>query len=245
MSTHRLLIPLAAAATLSLCASASATKLPKFHQAAFKATVEGIQTTKWTADHPSTGRCDQSMHGSGSERVTFASSRAVKIKAFQIGNSRPSLTGPGGPADLPTRGAVTRTGTLQLGPLVPECEVGDGGGSSVPPPSDCGRKTIPSLLMEVQYDPADGKRITLSNEPVQAPRFAQCPNMGNGWPAILSIANGRAIGEALPAHDLFDRRQGKTIVLGKGTATGGDGGIHWTTHVEWTLTLKRVKGGTR
>src|SRR5215208_3332974 len=89
---------LTAAVVLTFCASASATTPLHVKQARFKATVEGVQTTKWTANHPSTSRCDAAYHGQGSERVTFASTRAVTIKAFQINTSPPAFAGSPGRA---------------------------------------------------------------------------------------------------------------------------------------------------
>src|SRR4051812_4536424 len=134
LSARALLCTMGAALGLAFCTAASATTPPRIQQARFKATVEGVQKTEWTADHPSTGRCDTAYHGKGSERVTFASTRAVTVKAFQIARSRPLFAGSpgraGGQPDLPTNGSVRRSGTLDQAPTVPECAVGDGGGSS-------------------------------------------------------------------------------------------------------------------
>jgi hypothetical protein len=246
-ATRAPLCVLGAAVSLLFCATASATTPPRVQQARFKATVEGVQTTGWTADHPSTGRCDTAYHGKGSERVTFASTRAVTIKAFQIARSRPMFAGsPGraaGQPDLPTSGWVRRSGTIDRAPVVPECAVGDGGGPSTAPASDCGRKRIRALTLRLEYDSAKKDWITLTSQPVDEPRFDNCPSLGDGWPVILSYANGRTVGQDLPAHDLFDRRQGKMIMLGKGRASGNDNGVRWTTRVQWTLTLTRLKDG--
>src|SRR3954463_1755299 len=110
------LCALAAAVALLFCAAASATAPPRVQQARFKATVEGVQTTVWTADHPTTGRCDTAYHGKGTERVTFSSTRAVTVKALQLAGSRPLFAGSpgraGGEPDLPTSGWVRRSGTL-------------------------------------------------------------------------------------------------------------------------------------
>src|SRR3954471_7986186 len=90
LTARAALCVLGAAVGLLFCAAASATTPPpRIQQAGFKATVEGVQTTVWTADHPSTARCDTAYHGKGSERVTFASTRAVTVKALQVAGSRP------------------------------------------------------------------------------------------------------------------------------------------------------------
>jgi hypothetical protein len=244
--SRTLLCSLTALVVLSAGATASATTPVPLHvkQARFKATIEGVQTTTWTANHPSTARCDQAMHGSGSERVTFASTRPVTVKAFQMaGMNGPSMLGNHGLAVLFTHGWVKRSGTLDRAPVVPECAVGDGGGpSSEPPASDCGRKRIPALLLDLLYDPAKPNRIFLQSEPVQAPRFDNCPSLGDGWPVIVSRSGDHTIGQTLPARDLFDSRQGKMIVLGKGKVAGGSDGVTYTTRVNWTLTLTRLKG---
>src|SRR5215211_2953664 len=205
LSARAPLCALGAAVGLLFCAAASATTPPRVQQARFKATVEGVQTTVWTADHPSTGRCDTAYHGKGSERVTFGSTRAVTVKALQLARSRPLFAGsPGradGQPDLPTNGWVRRSGTIDRAPVVPECAVGDGGGPSTAPASDCGRKRIRALTLRLDYDSARKDWITLMSEPVAQPRFDNCPSLGNGWPVILSYAGEHSVGQDLPARD--------------------------------------------
>jgi hypothetical protein len=41
---------------------------------------------------------------------------------------------------------------------------------------------------------------------------------------------------------VFDRRQGKIIVLGKGNVRGGSQGTRYTTKTRWELTFTRVRG---
>ena len=126
---------------LVAAAPASATRLPgKSREAWFRVSVEGVQTLRWTENHPSEGQCGYEEHGSGSERVVFRSRRTVLVHAFQLFGTGPViLAGPDGQADLPMRGTVRRQGTLTLAPPEPGCEVGDGGdGTYVPPAPDCG-----------------------------------------------------------------------------------------------------------
>jgi hypothetical protein len=241
MTRYALLSALTAVVALAASATADATTAPRFKQAAFHATVKGVQTTTWTVNHPSTARCNPASHGSGSERVTFASSRVARVKAVQIFGAPPAWAGSQGPPLLPTRGWVTRQGTLETAPSPPECAVGDGGGGGTTPARDCGRKRIKSLNLELGRDPANRTRISLRSDPVKAPRFENCPSLGEGWPVILAIARGKAVGQTLPDRDLFDRRQGKMILLAHGTSTGGTDGVHYTTKVRWELTLKRLR----
>lgn len=230
---------------LAFAASASATRMPGgMSDARFKVTVKGLQTTTWSSDHKAEFHCDSAYNGSGTERVRFASTKAVVIRAFRVGKGPVLFVRGKGLPDLPTRGYVERHGTLTLAPSTPECVVGDGDGSgSAPPASDCGRKTISSLPLRLGYDALNGKRITLSNAThPSSPKFTNCPRNGEGWTTILSRDDRhRTAGESLPASDLFDRRQGKMIVLGKGAVRSNSGGTVSTTKISWTLTLTRLR----
>lgn len=231
------------AAALAAPGTASATQAPKVSEAFFKARVEGVQTTSWTANHQPQFHCDYQQSGSGSERVTFESTRAVRIRAFRLGRGPVYFLRGKDLASLPTHGAVRRSGTLNLAPPTEECAVGDGGGDSQPPAPDCGRKRIRSLPLSVAYDALKPDRITLSRSGQPGgPTFNRCPTMGEGWPNVLSRDDRhRTAGEELPRADVFDRRQGKMIVLGKGTIRGGSDGVSYTTRIRWDLTLRRLR----
>ena len=217
---------------------------PKVSEAFFKVRVEGVQTTTWTANHTPMFRCDSPYTGSGSERVTFESTRAVKVRAFRLGRGPVYLVRGRGLAVLPTSGYVRRSGTINRDPPTPECAVGDGDGNSQPPPSDCGRKRIASLPLRIAYDALKADRMTLSRSTQPGgPVFQQCPLIGDGWPDVLSRDDRkRTAGEELPRGDLFDRSQGKIILLGKGTVRSNAFGDSSTTKIRWDLTLTRVRG---
>jgi hypothetical protein len=230
---------------LALVSPASATLLKgQSRDAYFKVTVKGVQTTNWTENHQPQFKCDYTSTGSGKEKVVFKSRKAVVIRAFQFMGKGPVLFVRGkGQADLPTRGYVERQGTRALAPASPECAVGDGDGSYTPPKPDCGRKTISSLPLRLAYDALNKNRITLSTyTSPKAPVFQQCPLSGIGWSTILSSDDHkRTAGQSLPVKDLYDRRQGKMIVLGKGAAVTNSGGTAATTKINWELTLTRLK----
>ena len=224
-------------------ASATTAGPLKLRNAYFRTTVSGVQTTTWTANHQPANRCDSPYTGHGSEKVKFASSRSVIVRAAQFGKARVFFLVGAKLAALPTRGYVERTGTLQITP-VPGCEVGDGGGGGSPRPApDCGRKAIRSLPLALDYDALNANRITLSNrDQITRPRFEQCPNMGVGWPTFLSRDDRqRTAGQRLPKNALYDRRQGKMLVIGRGTVRQNDAGVSSTTRITWTLTLVRLK----
>ena len=247
MMTRALLIAVAATA-LALPASAAATKFPgQNREATFRVSVKGVQTPTWTENHQSTGaRCDSSAHGSGSERIVFSSRPAV-IKAWQFMGTGPVFFTSGRrPAALRGRGYVTRNGRVERGDFDPSCAVGDGGdGTAAPPASDCGKRKIASLPLELEWDPNNAKRIMVVNDAGKSgPRFDSCPVNGWSWTTLLRYDDKKGTaGEELPAADLFDKRQGKMLVLGKGLVKQSDSslGIASTTRIEWTLTLIRLR----
>ena len=232
---------------VTVAAPAEAPRMPgKNRHATFKVSVKGVQTTTWSENHQSTGaRCDYTSTGSGTERVVF-SSRPVVVEAWQVMSAGSVFFVRGSkPATLPGRGYVTRHGKSERGPIDPGCAVGDGGDGTAPPPpaSDCGRKRITSLRLQLGFDPANRKRINVFNDSsTAAPEFEQCPIAGESWTTILrrDDAHGTA-GEELPAVDLFDERQGKMLVLGKGQVRRTAMDTTSTTRIRWTLTLTRLR----
>lgn len=247
MLTRSALATAVLVAGLAAAAPVSATRAPgKSREAWFRVSVEGVQTLRWSENHPREGQCGYEEHGSGTERVVFRSRRSVLVHAFQLFGIGPVMfAGPKGEAELPMRGTVRRQGTLTLAPPAPGCEVGDGGGdgSYTPPAPDCGTKQIARLALRLEYDALNPRRITLWNDSSEAaPEFTNCPAQGEAWTKILSRDDRkRTAGEELPAHDLFDRRQGKMLVLGRGKVHSAYSGVEATTRIRWTLTLRRVR----
>lgn len=245
----RLILKLATAliACLALASPASAAVLKgKNSDAYFKATLKGTQTNTWTEDHKPQFKCDSASKGSGTEKIKFASKKPVTLRAFRfMGGPVMWLVGKGAP-DIATKGTVTRNGTMTRDPVTQECAVGDGDGSGTytPPPSDCGTKAFSSLVLRVAYDALNKKRLTLSNNNTpDTPRFQQCPSGGTTWPTILSSDDkNRTAGVTLPVKDLYDKRQGKMILIGRGTVRQTSSwGVTSTTKVTWELTLTRLK----
>jgi hypothetical protein len=241
-------VGLAAAGLLTAAPAAAATTRLDTREAKFKVSVEGVQTTTWTANHEPQFRCDRPFTGSGKETVNFKSKRAVVIRAFQLGNGTPMLLNRSrrGLATLPTKGWVNRNGSTSSPPVEPDCAVGDGDGDGTytPPAPDCGRKSFGALDLELMYDPLKRGRLTLSgNGPRDPQLFKQCPVHGTSWPSILSSDDRkRTAGEELPYKDLFDKRQGKTILIGRGTQRQSVYGITSTSKIRWELTLRRLRG---
>jgi hypothetical protein len=237
---------LAALSVLAAAPAASATGQLQTREAKFRVSVKGVQTTTWTANHQPQFRCDRPFTGSGKETVSFKSKRAVIVRAFQLGNGTPMLLNRSrrDQASLPTKGWVRRNGQTNSPPVDPNCAVGDGDGTYVPPAPDCGRKNFGSLDLQLMYDPLKRGRLTLSGSGPRDPQlFKQCPVHGASWPDILSSDDRkRTAGEELPYKDLFDKKQGKTILIGRGTQRQSVYGITSTSKIQWELTLRRLRG---
>src|SRR5690349_10382157 len=77
------------ATTLSSAVAAAKTpRLPKpLDQRTFKVDVTGVQTTTWTLNHASTGRCDPTVTGHGREQIVFRSTRAERMDAKRYGTA--------------------------------------------------------------------------------------------------------------------------------------------------------------
>lgn len=220
-------------------ASASATAASSAYPTrTFAVTVEGVQTTRSSYTHPSSGPCDPAATTSASERVVFHSARPKIIEATDFAPL--VLFGHGRPGDhiLSTTATVSRRSTYTHGPADPSCQ--DAGGGATAPTSDCGTNRV---HLPVDMDWFNPKGIVLRSPDLDLPKspFFTCPVDGLVFPNLLDSANhGRHIIARIPAADLFDRRFKRHILLGGGKfSTWSDGG-GYTTSIRWTLTLTAI-----
>ena len=236
---------IAAALALAVCAVAPAASqaAPNIDYAHFKVSIKGVQTNKWSSSYQSQGKCDSSGEAHGTEVVRFETKKAQPLTAERYGQFI-RFAENGLDNSITTKAKVTRQGVQTFEPTPPECE-GTGGGGE-PPKRDCGTKRF-NWDVSPYYSTFGKKRgvqLTDSLIPIFQP-FKNCPGGGVSFPSILTTkTNGKPIFSELPPKELFDKKLGKIIVLGKGKKVEDKPGlgIHRNTTVEWEVELRRVKG---
>jgi hypothetical protein len=222
-------------ATAALCAAPAASA----KSAAFRVTVEGVQTNKWSSVYHSQGRCDPSGEAHGTEVVRFATRRKTKATV----TDEPYLHF-GATYDLPrrVRAKVTRYGKQTVEPTPPECG-GTGGGGGEPPKPDCGVKRLPWDLSARWAFDRSGLELSRRGGAFDDP-YANCPVMGTGFPLLLTTNTKRQTirGKVKPAW-FFDRRYDVIVVHGAGKKVEKMPltGIDRTATVEWTITFERIE----
>lgn len=236
----------AVAALAATAVSAQAAKQPEVKKALFEATLEGVQRDKWDNLHQGTADpndCDGTVASKGSEVIRFRS-KTILVEATDIeGLSSPVLRKAGKSMDLypfRLRGTVTRNGTISTSPVPRECS-GTGGGYV--PPRDCGTKALRGLRASADYSLARPfGRIQVSSNGEANDPFKNCPGGTQGMPHLLTqkTDNSRITSE-LPREELFDKKIGKLIVIGRGKRVQKGDETLDTASIRWELTLKRVK----
>jgi len=223
---------LIAAAVLALApATASA------QSARFVGYVEGKQVTTWEIPRHQHGVRDCKgaafLAERGSETVRFRT-RPARIRADRIGGYPALKYGTwsrfaAGKPHLAATGTVTRTHDA-----VRDYEPGPCGAppQPAPPVYDCGkRRYAPEVRLQWRGHTA----FVAAAQPDLA--FLSCPLR-----AATGIIEGdfTEIGERYPVRELFDRRQGLVVVLGKRTYSEQlDFGGVTTTTITWKLRLRR------
>lgn len=227
----------------ALCALAAAPSLASAaptdaRSGRFRVELEGVQRTTWETRHAPQFACDVAIEGSGTETVAFRSPPTiVDVSAF----GRTVVLRRGrGPATIDLAATITRRGELtETGGEI--CSDGDGTGGQ-PQAPDCGRRRS-QLAVDLRH--SGGRRALVTVEPsLAAPldTFAACPEGGTSWPSLLTRDDrGRAIGQRLPAADLFEH--GKSIVVARGRETYLDLDTTATTTIRWALSFTRIDAG--
>jgi hypothetical protein len=208
--------------------------------AAFRVSVEGVQTNKWSSVYYSQGQCDPSGEAHGTEVVRFATRKKTKATVID----KPFLHF-GATYQLPRRvqAKVTRHGVQNVEPTPPECGGTGGGGEG--PKADCGTKRLPWDLVGRYV--SDGARSGLElshglggyDDP-----FANCPVGGYAFPVLLTTnTKGQAIRGKVKPKWFFDRRYDIIVVHGAGKKIEKKPliGIDRTATVEWTVTFERIE----
>lgn len=225
-----------------LGAASPATARTTTRQATFKVEVEGVQKTTWSMDHDDPfGLCGAHSVGSGSERMTFASKRATRVKVVAFG-SFVSFLVKGKPASFLVPTKVNRSGTLTVTPHPGGCaDGGEGGAPPAPPQPDCGRRTS-SIDVELAQSFRRKTSIMLTNgDLTPLVGYKHCPVAGTAYPDLLaSTTSGRPIDAPMPARDLLNPKLRKHMTIGRGTMVSNAGGTSTKTTVSWTVTFTRV-----
>jgi hypothetical protein len=233
-------------ACLGSCAAPAMAAQHAPRVAVFRAEVKGVQTTTWTENHTPQSRCDQSVTGSGRERVVFHSTRPQKMIATLFGGHH-VLFGSAdlASADIVTRATVDRQGATSATPLAPTC-LGAGGGGGVPPKHDCGTHHG-SLAVGLGWSPAgryEGILLEQGDLGSLLNTYTNCPVIGTAFPELLDLnTSGSPVVARMPVAALFDTTIGKHIVIATGRRVDHSGDSSSTTNIRFTVSLTRVKGG--
>jgi hypothetical protein len=233
------------ATTLSPAVAAAKTpRLPKpLDQRTFKVDVTGVQTTTWTLNRASTARCDPAMTGHGREQITFRSTRPERMDARRYGTSYVIFGDPFkvGANDFVLRATVTRTGSMSSTPVPRDC--GDNGGADHQIPPDCGTKrTRLDLQLGWLNEPRHGFTLTAGDLGTLGDPFKNCPWVeGTHFPDVLEKQHKRAIVAAMPVSDLFNRKFGQQITIGRGSNRLTGGGVNALTRIRWDVRLTGVR----
>jgi hypothetical protein len=230
---------------LAITPVAEAAKPPvKVSRAKFAVTVDGVQNTTWSTNHVAAGigGCDGSYTAGGSEKVRFTS-KARTIRAMVIpGLSAPVLsTGTGSNSRSPKlklHGSIARDGFHNSAPG-PDTGCG---GSDRPQvlTKDCGTKKFAGLVTSFDYKLASRVRDTLEVSATDGDDpFQRCPSGGVSFPTLANKYDGRPMSLRMPRGELFNRKLGKIILIGRAREQKQDGEHRYVTTTKWVITLVR------
>jgi hypothetical protein len=222
-------------------AAAPAGARTTFPRASFNVLVEGVQTTTWATDHDDPfGACGAHFKGSGNERMTFKTTKPLRVRATRIRNFLTFTIGRR-PASFLARAVINRSGTMTVTPHPGECAGGGGGGSPTSQPPDCGRK-VSSIDLALQQSFRRRTAILLTDGGLTPlVNYRNCPVAGTAYPNLLTTTTaGRPVEASMPASDLLDPDQRKHITIGRGTFVSNSGGTSTRTTVRWTVTFTRI-----
>jgi hypothetical protein len=241
MSMRKMIFGVAVTLGVVHCALAAsvAQASDDYRQATFKAEVKGVQTYKGEYHHPAFDLCDPAVDSVITERVRFASAKPAKLTVTQIpGTDEPILSSGMKALKLKARAKVTRAGDHRVGG-VPDFCPDNGGGVTVPPSADCGTRNVP-LALSVGYYKRDRIEIVQPSSSEAKDPFRSCG--GGKFPFLLGGESfGRSGAAELPARQVFDKRIGKLITIGRGNERIAGGESYDRTDIRWELSLKRVR----
>lgn len=232
---------IAALLAVGLLAAAFAASASAFNstQQRFKAEIKGVQTYSSDYDHASTDVCDPTINSHTKETIRFASTKPVIVTITRLPGVKTPIVSAGSKGlRLPTKGKIKRSHSYSASQVPEHC--GDnGGGVEGQTPPDCGSRTVTPWYMSFDYVRKD--KVGIQPEDVAGGDLFE--NCGSGkYPYLLGTTSfGKSQLADLPVKEVFDRKIGKLITIGRGsedlpTPEGGD-----VTKLRWELSLTRIK----
>jgi hypothetical protein len=230
----------------ALAATSGASLPPRSETTRFVVSVKGKQVTHWVVDHHASGFCDENAQGSGQEKWRFSSSR----RRMTFGSYGQGIFI--SPSSLNTHGKVTRYGKLTFSGGM-DCGGGCGGPNCVTPRPDCGPHHVSRVPLELSYSTTPRHGLMLSSGGSGRPRYFTFKNCvlagGAGYPELApsnAYNTSRIEFPSVSRSKLFDRSVRK-IVLHANLyyrtygASGLSQGYAGSTHLTYTITLRRLK----
>lgn len=142
----------------------------------------GSQHTEWSANHASTGRCDPSFNGQGSDTQSFlpGAGKVLEMTGVALSAFPSTISG------LQLSYSEDREGSLTTGQVPPECVIASGEGGSKPLSPDCGTR---GRSTSIDVTPLPGA-ASLEQSPgadtgAESP-YQDCPVFGAVVPAFAS-----------------------------------------------------------
>jgi hypothetical protein len=228
---------------LAVTPAANAAKPIKVSKAWFTVTVDGVQRSTWSEDHKpdGIGGCDGAYTGQGSEKVRFTSA-PMKIRAVTLPGLHAPVLSKGTGANTRTpefklHGSITRNSTHTMAPAP---DNGCGGADGPPVAKDCGTKKFSGLGGKLDYSLSSRRRDTLDVATYNGTDpFRNCGGGGTQFPVIANKNMNQPMNLRLPRKELFNRKIGKFILVGKAREGDQNGEHKFTTTTRWVITLVR------
>jgi hypothetical protein len=215
-----------------------------FQLSKFKLEIKGTQTMVQQRTHAAADECDISDSSSGSEKVSFRTTKPIYITASHMkGEANPEFFG-GRQLAIPTRATVKRSYTTRISPPPIPCEDNGGGVETVYQP-DCGTRVVQPFEVRLQYAREKKNALLLSAYGGEDP-FERCAGAGSfmTFPDLLvekSGNRGNYIHADLSQDELFDPEFQKWISIAEGSRKEQDAD-HWVkTNIHWEVSFTRLQ----
>jgi hypothetical protein len=214
-----------------------------FQLSKFKVEIKGTQAMVQQRTHVAADECDISDSSSGSEKVSFRTTKPIYITASHMkGEANPEIFGR--QLAIPTKAIVKRSYTTRISPPAIPCGDNGGGVDTVYQP-DCGTRVVQPFEVRLQYAREKKNALLLSAYGGEDP-FERCSGGGSSmsFPGLLlekSGARGQYIYADLSQDELFDPEFQKWISIAEGSRKEQDAD-HWVkTDIHWEVSFTRLR----